>query len=90
MRTWEDYKVHVKNIDPESSILIEEMTAVAEIIGSIVKQRNELNISQRDLADITGLSQSTIARIESFKITPKLDTVLLLMSKLGMRLTVQK
>lgn len=90
MRTWEDYKVHVKNIDPESSILIEEMTAVAEIIGSIVKQRNELNISQRDLADITGLSQSTIARIESFKITPKLDTVLLLMSKLGMRLTIQK
>lgn len=88
MRTWKDYKEHVKAVDVEGKSIIEEMEGIADIVGTIVSKRNEMGISQRELAHKTGLSQSTIARIESFKITPNLDTLLILFKSLGLKLKI--
>ena len=76
MKTWEDYKEHVKAIDPESKKDFEEAENLASIVGAMIKQRNALGISQRELAAICGIPQSSVARIESFKTTPNLDTLL--------------
>ena len=54
----------------------------------MIKQRNALGISQRELAAICGIPQSSVARIESFKTTPNLDTLLKILQPLGLTLTV--
>ena len=88
MKTWNDYKDHVKTIDPESKKDIEEAENLASIVGAMIEQRNALGISQRELASICGIPQSSVARIESFKATPNLETLLKIFQPLGLKLTV--
>ena len=47
-----------------------------KIIDSLIEERNKQGKTQRDIAEATGFSQSVIARLESKKVTPKLDTLL--------------
>ena len=58
MRTWNDYKEHVKAIDPEGKKDIEELEVLASIVSAIIEKRNELGLSQRELASICGIPQS--------------------------------
>ena len=88
MRTWNDYKEYIKSIDPEANKDIEEMEALSSIVGAMIEKRNELGISQRELAAMCGIPQSSVARIESYKTTPNLDTLLKLFRPLGLSLTV--
>lgn len=88
MKTWADYKEYVKGIDEQSRQEMEEIEIIAGIIGAMIDKRNELGYSQRDLAELCGMPQSSIARIESMKTTPNLDTLLKLMQPLGLKLTV--
>ncbi len=88
MKTWDDYKKHVKAIDPEAKKSIEEMECLSSIITSMTTQRNALGLSQRELANLCGIPQSSVARIEAFKTTPNLDTLLKIMQPLGLTLTV--
>ena len=90
MKTWNDYKEYVKEADPESRKTMEEVEALSSIVSTIIRQRNTLGISQRELAAMCGIPQSSVARIESFKTTPNLDTILKIMQPLGLTLTVQK
>lgn len=88
MKTWDQYKEHVKDINPRSKQEIEEIEILAKIVSSLIEKRTELGFSQRELADICGIPQSSLARIETFKTTPKLDTILKIMQPLGLKLTV--
>ena len=88
MRTWNDYKEHVKAVDAEAAKDMEEIESLASIVGTLVEQRNALGISQRELATMCGIPQSSVARIESFKTTPNLDTLLKIMQPLGLKLTI--
>ena len=88
MRTWNAYKDYVKSISPENKSSMEEIENLAAIVSSMIEKRNSLGLSQRELAAMCGVPQSSVARIESFKTTPKLDTLLKLMHPLGLRLTV--
>ncbi|KAF1682289.1 helix-turn-helix domain-containing protein [Veillonella sp. R32] len=88
MRTWEDYKKHVKAIDEQNRIDIEEIEELSSLVTSIIKRRNELGLSQRALAEQCGIPQSSVARIESFKTIPKVDTLLKIMQPLGLRLQI--
>ena len=47
-----------------------------KIIDSLIEERNKQGKTQRDIAEATGFSQSVFARLESKKVTPKLDTLL--------------
>ena len=44
MRTWEDYKHHVKSIDADSKRDMEEIEALTEIVSSVIKRRTEMGI----------------------------------------------
>ena len=68
---------------------IEEMEVLANIISSIIEKRNELGISQRELADICGLPHSSVARIESCAVKPKVETLIKIMKPLGLTLTAK-
>lgn len=88
MKTWNEYKEQIKAKDPEAKKDIEEIEAIASIVSAMIEKRNELGISQRELAEMCGMPQSSVARIESFQTTPNLDTVVKIMQPLGLRLTV--
>lgn len=88
MKTWNDYKEHVKAVDPIASEDIKEAENIASIVGAMIDKRNELGITQRQLAEMCGIPQSSVARIESYKTTPNLDTLLKIMQPLGLTLSV--
>ena len=88
MRTWDDYKEHVMAVDPEMAKDIREAEAMSAIVKAMVEQRNALGLSQRELAALCGIPQSSVARIESFKAVPNLDTLLKIFQQLGLKLTV--
>ena len=88
MRTWNDYKEHVREVDPIAANNINEIENIASIVGALIEQRTALGISQRELASLCGIPQSSVARIESYKSTPNLDTLLKIMQPLGLKLTV--
>lgn len=90
MKTWNDYKEHVKTLSPDSDRDLADIEEQANIISTVIKQRNALGLSQRDLASICGIPQSSIARIESFQTMPNLATLLKLLRPLGLKLTVSK
>lgn len=86
MRTWQDYKEYVKSIDDNNNLLMEEIDELTAVVSAMIEKRNALGISQRELAKLCGLPQSSIARIESGKTTPKLDTLLKIMHPLGLKI----
>ena len=90
MKTWNDYKNYVKSIDPEEKNDIEEIETIAEIIGAVIEQRKSMGLSQRELAEQCGMPQSSVARIESGKITPNLGTLLKIFRNLGLSISVEQ
>lgn len=71
--TFEEYKKKAFNEDPE---LYEEYKALEpeyEIIKQIIDARNELNLTQKELAEKIGIKQSNISRLESGNYNPSLD-----------------
>lgn len=90
MKTWNDYKEHVKKIDPQGERDLADIEAQATIISAMIHQRNELGLSQRELASLCDIPQSSVARIESFQTTPNLATLLKLFRVLGLKISVTK
>ena len=86
--SWNEYVDHVKTTDPEAYTLLDEAKAEAAIISAMIEQRNALGLSQRELASMCEIPQSSVARIESCKTTPKLDTILKIFKQLGLSITV--
>ncbi len=90
MKNWNDYKKHVKDIDSITAKDIADIEEQAAIISAIIKARNEHGLSQRDLAAICNIPQSSVARIESFQTTPNLATLFKILKPLGLKLTVTR
>ena len=44
MKTWENYKEHVKRLDPTGTREITDIEEQARIIGTIIEQRNTLGL----------------------------------------------
>ena len=87
---WNDYKLEVKRNDPVGKEILEEAEIEAGIISDMIRQRSAMGLSQRDLAELCDIPQSSIARIETGKITPRLDTLLKILKQLGLTLSVKK
>ncbi len=60
----------------------------ADIIDLLIEQRRSQGMTQKELAQATCLTQSVIARFESKKTTPQLDTLLKVAAALGCDLAV--
>ena len=58
------------------------------IISELIRARKELGISQKQLEELSGVKQPVIARIETGKSTPQLDTLLKILGCLGKTLAI--
>ena len=58
------------------------------IIDKLIELRKAKGLTQKELAQASSLTQSVIARLESKKAIPQLDTLLKVASALGCELAV--
>ena len=89
MATWNEYKQHVRETNPVIGADLDEVEAISQIVGTMIERRHNLNLSQRDLAELCGLPHSSVARIESGKTTPNLSTLLKIFRELGLILVAE-
>ena len=75
-------------LSDKEQAMVERINMISSIIFEIVKQRNEKNLSQRDIEEITGIKQPMIARIETLKSIPRLDTLVTLCHAVGIKLGI--
>lgn len=58
------------------------------LIGKLIEARESKGITQHELAEMTGVKQSAIARLESMKSTPQIDTLFKILKPLGYTLAI--
>lgn len=58
------------------------------LIGKLIEARESKGLSQKQLADMCGLKQSAIARLEKMNVTPQLNTLIKVLKPLGYRLDI--
>lgn len=63
--------------------LLEIFDIQYKLIKNLQKKRLEKKLSQKDIANITGLSQQAISRIETFQYSPSLPNLLKYMKALN-------
>ena len=58
------------------------------LIAKLIEARKEKNITQKELAKATGVSQQAISRLELEKHIPKMDTFIKILDGLDLELTI--
>lgn len=66
----------------------ERINFEVELIGKMIEARERKGLSQRELAKLSGVKQPAIARLESMKATPKIDTLFKILEPLGYTLSI--
>jgi predicted transcriptional regulator len=61
----------------------------AAIAGKVAERRVQMNMSQRELAELCGTTQSSIARLERGGRPPRIDTLLRIAEALDCELVVE-
>lgn len=83
MRKWSDIEKELFTAEE-----IRESKLRVDIIGELIKARQEKNISQRELEQLSGVKQPIISRMESGETSPQLDTILRVLAPLGKTLYI--
>lgn len=89
MDEWEQYKNQVKNEGGFGKECVVAAEIQALILKAIISKRNSEKISQRELAKICNIPQSTLGRIERGTVSPNLDTLLKIMIPLGLTIKIE-
>lgn len=86
-----DINTFAEYMDDESRVTPEEKRKIdfeVELIGKMIEAREKKGYSQRELAELSGVKQPAIARMESLKSTPQIDTLLKILAPLGYTLSI--
>jgi transcriptional regulator with XRE-family HTH domain len=77
--------------DPDfiSDDLKAEIDLEVALIGKLIEAREEKGITQEKLAEMSGLKQSAIARLEKMSSTPQIDTLIKVLTPLGYKLSIE-
>lgn len=78
--TFDDYMSDEDRVSPSER---EQILFEASLIGKMVEAREKRGMSQRDLAKLSGVKQPAIARMESLRAAPQIDTLLKVLTPLG-------
>lgn len=81
---WDD--TFEKNIFAEEEIQASNLRVA--FMTELIKARSEKGITQKQLETLTGIKQPVIARMETGKTSPTLDTILKLLAPLGKTLSI--
>lgn len=85
----QDYKRARLEEDPELAAAFEELAPAYEVARQIIALRYARNLSQADLARLTGTKQSGISRLENASHEPSLSSLEKICKALDARLVIQ-
>ena len=85
IETFSDYMNDEARVSPADR---ERINFEVAIIGKMIEAREEKGLSQRELAAMSGVKQPAIARLESMKATPQIDTLFKVLYPLGYTLEI--
>lgn len=86
-----NYKTFEEMFNDDVIVSPEERAQInfqVSLIGKMIEAREQKGLSQRDLAELTGVKQPAIARLESMKSTPQIDTLFKILAPLGYTLSI--
>jgi DNA-binding XRE family transcriptional regulator len=83
--SWSAYYNDDDKVSPQ---LRAKIDLEVELIGKIIAAREARGMTQQELAKAAGVKQPAIARLESMKATPQLDTLIKVLLPLGYKLTI--
>lgn len=75
--------------DPEFAAEYETMQPEYEAIRAVIAARLESRMTQKELAEKTGIRQSNISRIENGSSSPTVETLARIAAGLGKRLKIE-
>lgn len=75
--------------DPEFAAEYEAMRPEYDAIRAVIAARQESHMTQKELAERTGIRQSNISRIESGASSPTIDTLARIAAGLGKKLKIE-
>jgi predicted transcriptional regulator len=75
--------------DPEFAEEYEAMRPEYEAIRAVIAARLECNMTQKELAEKTGIRQSNISRIENGTSSPTVDTLARIAAGMGKQLKIE-
>ena len=76
--------------DPEFKKLWEERQNEREILRNVTRLRNQLQFTQKRLAELSGSTQQEISRLEKQEHSPTLATICRVINSMGYELKVEK
>lgn len=79
---------YVEDESKVSSAEREQIEFETTLIGKMIEAREKKGLSQRDLAKLCGIKQPAIARLESMKTTPQIDTLFKVLNPLGYTISI--
>lgn len=75
--------------DPEFAVEYEKLRPEYEAIRAVIRARLESRMTQKELAEKTGIRQSNISRIENGTSSPTVDTLARLAAGMGKVLKIE-
>ncbi len=81
---WKDFEQELNFTSEENA----EMQLEMDLISATIEARKKANLSQRELSNITGMPQSTIARIENCTRSPHTSTLIKILHPIGYTIRV--
>ena len=88
MIDYEEFKKEMLS-DPETKAEYDALTPEYDIIQAMIDARKEMNLTQKELSELTGITQADISRIENGTRNPSLSMLKRLAAGMGMILKVE-
>lgn len=88
MKTFEDYKKQQMQ-DPELAGEYEAIQPEMDVIRAIVDARTSQNLTQKELAERTGINQADISKLENGTRNPSVNLLKRLAEGMGMALKIE-
>ena len=82
---FDDYFNDETKVSKEDKAIIELETL---LIGKMIEIREKKGLTQRELAELTGMKQPAIARLEKLQTIPHLTTLIKFLTPLGYKLLI--
>ena len=82
-RSWDEVRTQLFTPDE-----IAESNLRVDLIGELIKARQEQGISQKKLEELSGVKQPVIARMEKGYTSPQVETLLKVLAPLGKTLAI--
>jgi DNA-binding XRE family transcriptional regulator len=73
------------NVSPAERAKIE---FEVELIGKLIEAREAKGLTQAQLAEAAGIKQSAVARLETMRATPQIDTLFKVLTPMGYKLAI--